>query len=158
MAVFRRSRLNLLTSKVIGAAIEVHRQMGPGLLESIYQRCLCRELAERGLAFEAQKTIDVMYKGQSLDSGLKLDVFVESLVVVELKTVEELAPIHEAQVLTYLKLTGAPLGLLLNFNVTVLRNGIRRLLNKQHEIVDDFDPVKKKRLNENGTDYENGTD
>jgi hypothetical protein len=79
-------------------------------------------------------------------------------VVVELKTVEELAPIHEAQVLTYLKLTGAPLGLLLNFNVTVLRNGIRRLLNKQHEIVDDFDPVKKKRLNENGTDYENGTD
>ena len=78
--------------------------------------------------------------------------------VVELKTVEELAPIHEAQVLTYLKLTGAPLGLLLNFNVTVLRNGIRRLLNKQHEIVDDFDPVKKKRLNENGTDYENGTD
>jgi len=75
-----------------------------------------------------------------------------------LKTVEELAPIHEAQVLTYLKLTGAPLGLLLNFNVTVLRNGIRRLLNKQHEIVDDFDPVKKKRLNENGTDYENGTD
>ncbi|HVH56133.1 MAG TPA: GxxExxY protein [Vicinamibacterales bacterium] len=79
-------------------------------------------------------------------------------VVVELKTVEELAPIHEAQVLTYLKLTGAPLGLLLNFNVTVLRNGIRRLLNKQHEIVDDFDPVEKKRLNENGTDYENGTD
>ena len=152
MAVFRRSRLNLLTSKVIGAAIEVHRQMGPGLLESIYQRCLCRELAERGLAFEAQKTIDVMYKGQSLDSGLKLDVFVESLVVVELKTVEELAPIHEAQVLTYLKLTGAPLGLLLNFNVTVLRNGIRRLLNKQHEIVDDFDPVEKQRLNENGTD------
>ena len=75
-----------------------------------------------------------------------------------MKTVEELAPIHEAQVLTYLKLTGAPLGLLLNFNVTVLRNGIRRLLNKQHEIVDDFDPVKKKRLNENGTDYENGTD
>jgi len=75
-----------------------------------------------------------------------------------LKTVEELAPIHEAQVLTYLKLTGAPLGLLLNFNVTVLRNGIRRLLNKQHEIVDDFDPVEKKRLNENGTDYENGTD
>jgi GxxExxY protein len=78
MAVFHRSRLNLITSKVIGAAIEVHRQMGPGLLESIYQRCLCHELSERELAFEAHTTIDVMYKGQSLDGGLKLDLFVES--------------------------------------------------------------------------------
>jgi GxxExxY protein len=151
MAVFRRSRLNSITSKVIGAAIEVHRQMGPGLLESIYQRCLCHELAQRGLAFEAHTTIDVMYKGQSLDGGLKLDLFVEKLVVVELKAVEELAPIHEAQLLTYLKLTDAPLGLLLNFNVTVLRNGIRRLLNKRHEVVDDFHPVEKRRLNESGT-------
>jgi GxxExxY protein len=151
MAVFRRSRLNSITSKVIGAAIEVHRQMGPGLLESIYQRCLCHELSERELAFEAHTTIDVMYKGQSLDGGLKLDLFVEKLVVVELKAVEELAPIHEAQLLTYLKLTDAPLGLLLNFNVTVLRNGIRRLLNKRHEVVDDFHPVEKRRLNESGT-------
>jgi GxxExxY protein len=125
--------------------------MGPGLLESIYQRCLCHELSERELAFEAHTTIDVMYKGQSLDGGLKLDLFVEKLVVVELKAVEELAPIHEAQLLTYLKLTDAPLGLLLNFNVTVLRNGIRRLLNKRHEVVDDFHPVEKRRLNESGT-------
>jgi GxxExxY protein len=153
MAIFRRSRINRITSKIIGAAIEVHRQLGPGLLESIYQRCLRRELSTLNLAFEVEKTVDVNYKGESLDSGLKLDFFVQDLVIVELKAVEALAPIHEAQVLTYLKLTGAPIGLLINFNVRVLREGIQRILNKQHELVDDCNPIERQRLKDAGIEW-----
>lgn len=153
MAVFRRSRINRVKSRIIGAAIEVHRQLGPGLLESVYQRCLRRELSSTNLAFEVGKTVDVKYKGETLDSGLKLDFFVQDLVIVELKAVEVLAPLHEAQVLTYLKLTGAPVGLLINFNVRVLRDGIQRILNKEHDVVDDFNPIEKQRLKDAGIEW-----
>jgi GxxExxY protein len=104
------------------------------------------ELAGSNVAFEAGKAIDVAYKGETLNCGVKLDFLVEELVVVELKAVEAIAPVHVAQLLTYLKLSGAPLGLLINFNVPVLKNGIQRVLNKEHEVVDEFNPIEKKRL------------
>lgn len=115
-----------VTGEIIGAAIEVHRQLGPGLLESTYQACLARELELLGVFFEYEKPLPLEYKGFRLDCGYRLDLLVASSVVVELKSVEALAPIHEAQLLTYLKLTGVKVGLLINFNVVVLKNGIRR--------------------------------
>lgn len=117
-----------LTGKVIGAAIEVHRALGPGLLESAYEECLCHELNLAGLAFARQVSLPVIYKGVRLDCGYRLDVVVEGQVVVELKTVERLMPIHEAQLLTYLRLAQIHTGLLLNFNVPVLRDGIKRMV------------------------------
>jgi GxxExxY protein len=120
--------INQLTSKIIGAAIEVHKTIGPGLLESIYEDCLCVELESRRIHFERQKGIDIEYKGVKLNNQYRLDLVVYKLVVVELKTVDELAPIHDAQVLTYLKLTGLKVGLLINFNVPVLKDGIKRLV------------------------------
>ena len=117
-----------LTGQIIGAAIEVHQQLGPGLLESTYQACLCRELEIRGIAFECQKPLPLEYKGVKLDCGYRIDLLVAGLVVVEIKSVEGLAPIHEAQLLTYLKLTGVKVGLLINFNVVMLKDGIRRLV------------------------------
>jgi GxxExxY protein len=117
-----------LTGEIIGAAIEVHRQLGPGLLESTYGACLCRELEMRNISFECQKPLPLEYKGVRLDCGYRLDLLVAGLVVVEIKSVEALAPIHEAQLLTYLKLTGVKIGLLINFNVVVLKSGIRRLV------------------------------
>jgi GxxExxY protein len=118
-----------LTGKIIGAAIEVHRGLGPGLLESAYQACLAREFSLRGLTFEKEKPLPVEYKGTRLDCGYRLDFVVDGKVVVELKVVEAIHPLHEAQLLTYLRLTGCRVGLLINFNVPVLKDGIvRRVL------------------------------
>lgn len=141
MAKFSRSSINNLTYKIIAAAIEVHRQMGPGLLESVYQRCMERELADRRLSFDAGRPLGVAYKGVKIGSGFRIDLWVQRLVIVELKSVQELSPIYEAQLLTYLKLTDAPIGLLINFNVTTLRKGVRRMLNKEHELVDHFSQI-----------------
>ena len=120
--------INDISGQVIGAAIEVHKTIGPGLLEGIYEDCLCVELERRRIPFERQKGIKIEYKGVKLDSQYRLDLIVNGLVIVELKTVDELAPIHDAQVLTYLKLTGLKVGLLINFNVPVLKEGIKRLI------------------------------
>ena len=118
-----------LTASIIGAAIEVHRELGPGLLESAYEECLCHELHLRGLVFERQLELPVTYKGVKLDCGYRLDVVVESSVLLELKLVEQILPIHQAQLLTYRHLSGKKVGLLINFNVSVLKSGIvRRVL------------------------------
>ena len=119
--------INKLTEAIIGAAIEVHRALGPGLLESAYEECLSRELALREIPFARQVPLPVEYKGVRLECGYRLDLLVADAVVVEIKAVAGLEPIHSAQVLTYLKLTGCKLGLLMNFNVAVLKEGIRRL-------------------------------
>ena len=117
-----------LTHQIIGAAIEVHRLLGPGLLESTYEECLCHELAQRTLPFERQKAVPVVYKGVKLDCGYRLDLLVSDRVVLELKSVDSLAPIHDSVLLTYLKLSGHRIGLLINFNVQMLKDGIRRLV------------------------------
>jgi GxxExxY protein len=118
--------VNQLTGQIIGAAIEVHRLLGLGLLESVYEECLCRELAARCISFERQRALPVYYKGVRLDCGYRIDLLVEGAVVVEIKAVSVIEPIHEAQLITYLKLGGWKLGLLINFNVPVLKDGIRR--------------------------------
>lgn len=115
-----------LTKQILGAAIEVHRELGPGLLESAYEECLCHELNLRQLSFERQVSIPVLYKGIKLDCGYKLDILVEQTVILELKCVEKITPVHEAQLLTYMKLLNKPVGFILNFNVPVLRAGIVR--------------------------------
>ena len=115
-----------LTRPIIGAAIEVHRLMGPGLLESVYEECLCRELKARGIGFERQYAVMLSYKGEGLNVDLVIDLVVQKLVVVELKAVEKVLPVHEAQLLSYMKLSGIKTGLLLNFNVPVLKEGIVR--------------------------------
>jgi GxxExxY protein len=120
--------LNQLSKKIIGCAIEVHKHLGPGLLESAYEECLCHELKLQRIAFERQKELPVKYKGLSLDCAYRLDVVVEKCILLELKAVQEIDPIYEAQLLTYLKLSGLKLGLLINFNVTVLKDGIRRMV------------------------------
>jgi GxxExxY protein len=117
------------TEGIIGSAIEVHRTLGPGLLESVYEECLAVELGLRGLRCERQRAVPLQYKGHRLKADLKIDLLVDDRVVVELKVVEKLLPVHEAQILTYLHLTGKPFGLLLNFNVPLLKDGIRRFLN-----------------------------
>jgi GxxExxY protein len=119
-----------LTEQVIGAAIEVHRELGPGLMESVYEECLCHELHLRGLQFERQVLLPVRYKGVGLDCGYRIDLVVEDALVLELKCLEHTLPVHEAQLLTYLKLTGKRVGLILNFNVPVLTRGgiIRKVL------------------------------
>ncbi len=121
-----------ITGEIIGAAIEVHREIGAGLLESAYEQCLCHELSLRGMNFQRQVDLPVVYKGVRLDCGYRMDVVVEDTVVVELKTVDKLLPIHEAQLLTYLKLYHRQLGLLLNFNVAVLKDGLKRIVNNYH--------------------------
>lgn len=120
--------INELTKMIIGAAIEVHRVLGAGLLESTYEECLCRELSLQNIPFERQKAIPVEYKGIKLDCGYRLDLLVANKVVIEIKSVETLLPIHEAQMLTYLKLGGWQVGLLINFNVPVLKDGIKRIV------------------------------
>ncbi len=117
-----------ITHGVIGAAIEVHRLLGPGLLESAYEECLANEFVLRGLRFERQKPVPVVYKDTKLECGYRLDFQVESKVVVELKAVDALGPIHDAIVLTYLRLSGCKIGLLINFNVPILKDGIRRFV------------------------------
>jgi GxxExxY protein len=121
--------INELTGEVIGAAIEVHKTLGPGLLESVYEECLCKELGWREIPYVRQKELPVEYKGSKLDCGYRLDVVVADELIVELKACENLEPIHEAQLLTYLKLTGIHVGLLINFNVPLLKEGIKRLVN-----------------------------
>ena len=115
-----------LTEEIIGAAIDVHKALGPGLLESAYEECLCHELKLREIAFSRQVPLPVVYKGVKLDCGYKLDLVVEDEVVLELNCVAELLAIHEAQLLTYLRLSGCKVGLLINFNVAVLKNGLKR--------------------------------
>ncbi len=122
------SELNRVTDKIIGAAIEVHRQLGPGLLESTYEKCLIFELQRIGLVVEPQVELPVTYKGMKIDAGYRIDLLVEKSVIVELKAVESILPVHEAQILTYLKLSGNKLGLLLNFNVKLMKDGIRRFV------------------------------
>lgn len=119
---------NELSKLIIGAAIEVHRHLGPGLLESTYEHCLAHELVLRGIPFERQKALPLVYKGIELETGFRVDFLVGGLVIVELKAVEALNEVHEAQVLTYLRLSGCKLGLLINFNVPLLKDGIKRLV------------------------------
>jgi len=119
-----------LTESVIGAAIEVHRALGPGLLESAYEECLCHELYLRNIEFERQVPLPVEYKGIKLECGYRLDLIVEKALIIEIKCLEHVLPVHEAQLLTYLKMTGKRVGLILNFNVSVLTRGgvIRKVL------------------------------
>lgn len=117
-----------LTEKIIGAAIQVHRELGPGLLESTYEVCLCHELSLNGLKIERQKAIPIFYRGLRLDAGYRLDLVAEEQVIVEIKAVSELLPVHKAQLLSYLKQIGGGRGLLINFNVILLKNGIHRLI------------------------------
>ncbi|MDA0660557.1 MAG: GxxExxY protein [Planctomycetota bacterium] len=117
-----------ISNRVIGCAIEVHRHLGPGLLESAYEQCLAHELSHHGIAFDLQLALPVQYKDVRLDCGYRIDIFVENQLIVELKSVEEIRGIHEAQLLTYMKLTGVKVGLLMNFNVTKLKDGIKRFV------------------------------
>jgi len=122
-------RSDELSNLIIGSAIEVHRILGPGLLESAYEECLCYELKIKGISFERQKPLPVIYKGVRLDCGYRIDVLVEKMVILEIKAIEHIEPIHEAQLLTYLNLSDLWLGLLINFNVPFLKDGIRRIVN-----------------------------
>ena len=123
-----KQSINEITEKIIGAAIAVHKELGPGLLESAYEACLVYELAQSGLKVESQKPLPVFYRGANVDCGYRIDLLVEDQVIIELKSIEKLEPIHEAQLLSYLKLSGHKIGLLINFNVRLLRNGIRRFV------------------------------
>ncbi len=125
--------LNQITERIIGSAIEVHRYLGPGLLESTYEECLAKEFELQGVKFERQKALPVIYKDIKLDCGYRIDFMVEGQIVVELKSVEGIIPIFIAQTLTYLRLTGKQVGLLINFNVPVLRDGIKRVVNNYEE-------------------------
>jgi len=125
--------INNITDKIISAAIAVHRELGPGLLESAYEACLVYELVQRGLSIEQQKNLPVIYRDVRVDCGYRIDLFVEKQVIVELKAVEKLEPIHKAQLLSYLKLSGCKVGLLINFNVKILKDGIHRIVNDLDE-------------------------
>ena len=118
-----------VSSHVIGAAIEVHKTLGPGLLESVYEECLCRELGLRNIPFERQKDLPIDYKGVKLNAGYRLDLLIDDQLIVELKSCDSLLPIYEAQLLTYLRLAGFKLGLLINFNIPLLKDGIKRIVN-----------------------------
>lgn len=124
-----RTELDRITSTIIGSAIAVHRELGPGLLESAYEACLVYELKQQGLKVEQQRPLPIVYRTVRLDCGYRLDLMVEDKILVELKAIEKLDPIHEAQVLSYLKLSGSPVGLLINFNVKMLKDGIKRFAN-----------------------------
>jgi GxxExxY protein len=121
---------NELATKIIGCAIEVHKALGPGLLESVYEECLCKELSINKIKYKQQVNIPVLYKGIHIDCGYRIDIVADNCVIIELKAINELLPIHQAQVLTYLKLTKMKLGLLINFNVLLLKDGINRIVNK----------------------------
>jgi GxxExxY protein len=124
----REMEKNRVTEAIIGAAIDVHKSLGPGLLESTYQACLAYELKERGLLAEEEKPLPVIYKNVKLDCGYRIDLFVENQVIVEIKAIEGLLPVHQAQLLSYMKLSGVSIGLLINFNVKLLKDGIRRMV------------------------------
>lgn len=119
--------IDRIATAVVDAAFAVHKKLGPGLLESVYEVCLCHELSKRGIAFERQVSLPVVYDGVRLDAGLRLDLLVEKQVIVELKAVEKHNPVYEAQLLTYLRLTGYRLGLIVNFNVALIKQGIKRI-------------------------------
>lgn len=121
-------RVEWIASQLVDAAYKVHKALGPGLLESVYEACLCHELTKRGIKFRRQLELPVVYDGVRLDAGLRLDLLVDECVIVELKAVEKHNPLFEAQLLTYLKLTGHRLGLLINFNVELIKNGIQRIV------------------------------
>ncbi|MCK4662628.1 MAG: GxxExxY protein [Bacteroidales bacterium] len=121
---------NKLTQKIIAAAIEVHKELGPGLLESVYEYCLIEELKDKGINVKSQVKLPIVYKGKTLDKTFYIDLLVEDKIVVELKAVEIILPVHEVQLVTYLKLADKRLGLLINFNVPLLKDGIRRKVNK----------------------------
>ncbi|MCL4531053.1 MAG: GxxExxY protein [Chloroflexi bacterium] len=123
-----KEKANTLSREVIGAAIDVHKSLGPGLLESAYESCLCQELKIRGIPFERQVPLQIEYKGIKLEDVYRMDILVSGLIVLELKSIEKLEPIHVAQLLTYLRLSKIWLGLLINFNVPVLKNGIKRFV------------------------------
>jgi GxxExxY protein len=129
MRITATEKINKITEAIIGAAIEVHRTLGPGLLESAYEACLVYELQSKGLKVEQQKPVPVIYHQVKLDCGYRLDLLVEAQVIVEIKSVEEISPVHQAQLLSYLKLTGLHTGLIINFNVKLLKHGIQRLVN-----------------------------
>ncbi len=126
-------KLNQLNKKVIGAAIDVHRVLGPGLLESVYEDCLKYELENQDINFKSQVEVPLIYKGVNIGKTFRIDLLVEDTLIVELKAVEELKQVHEVQLVTYLKLTDKPLGLLINFNVPVLKDGIKRRINRKVE-------------------------
>ena len=117
-----------LSERVIGLAIDVHRQLGPGLLEAVYEECLCFELSRAGIQFDRQATFPVVYKDVRLECGYRIDIAVEDTLIVEVKSTERILPVHEAQVLTYLRLTGRRIGLLMNFNTALLKDGLRRFV------------------------------
>jgi GxxExxY protein len=120
--------INKITEKIIACAIEVHRELGPGLLESAYRDCLAYELSKQNLAVEIEKSVPVQYKKVKIDCAFRADIIVDNKVIIELKAVEKLLPVHEAQLLTYMKLTHIKIGLIINFNVRLLKNGIKRLI------------------------------
>lgn len=122
-------KLEILANSIIGAAIEVHRILGPGLLESTYETCLCKEFELRNINFKMQEKLAINYKGEIIEEAYRIDILVENEIIIELKAVEELKDIHKFQLLTYLKLSNRKLGLLINFNVTLLKNGIKRVIN-----------------------------
>ena len=124
-----RKELDTITEGIIGAAIDVHRELGPGLLESAYEHCLAFELSERGYFVERQKLVPVKYKTVDVDAGFRLDLLVDQQIIVELKAVDSIAPIHRTQLMTYLKLTDLKVGLLMNFNVRILKHGLHRIVN-----------------------------
>jgi GxxExxY protein len=127
--MFNERPENQITEKIIGSAIEVHRSLGPGLLESAYEECLCYELTQSELQYKRQVPLPVVYKGVNLECGYRMDLVVEELVVVEIKAVERILPVHEAQLLSYLKLHNKKVGLLMNFHIPVLKNGLKRIVN-----------------------------
>jgi GxxExxY protein len=129
MALAPIPEINAITSQVIKAAIEVHRCLGPGLFESVYLACLVHELRESGLSLETQRPVPVSYKDVKIDCSFRVDLVVDGKVIVEVKSLAQVAPVHRAQILTYLVLTGCPAGLLINFNVPVLKDGLTRVLN-----------------------------
>ena len=132
MALADLPDVNALTSQIIKAAVEVHRTLGPGLFESVYLTCLMHELREAGLSCETQKPLPVVYKNVTLECGFRIDLIVQKTVVVEVKSIAQIAPVHRAQLRTYLILTGCPAGLLINFNVPVLKDGLARVLNTKN--------------------------
>ena len=131
--IYDCNNLNSITSQIIGLAIKVHRLMGPGLLESVYLNCLCYELNKAGLKVEREKMVPLVYEGMKLNQSYRLDLLVQEKVIVEIKAVESITAVHRAQLLSYLKLTGCPIGLLINFNVELLKEGISRIVNNFSE-------------------------
>lgn len=124
-------KINSLTSKIIGLAIEVHRNLGPGLLEKTYEECLCIELENNGLKYESQKLVPIVYKGKEIKDAYRIDILVEDKVIIELKAVEKIDRVHKTQLLIYLKLSKKEIGLLINFNVSILKDGIHRVINSK---------------------------